>query len=164
MALAAGNNFTCALLADGSVVCWGDNSRGQLGIGSTVNVGTSPGQMGSNLAPADLGPGHLPSNPVIFPQPSRLLCIHSMALDILSFNPLPDVSFLVRCSTLFRKKNSLGILVRLNGIGAASIVLSTVRFYTTMIILRAIHGPLTFNAVRLSLNLQCSDFVFSFRK
>ncbi len=31
VALAAGNDHTCALLQDGSVRCWGDNSRGQLG-------------------------------------------------------------------------------------------------------------------------------------
>lgn len=38
-AMAAGGNFTCALLDDGAVRCWGGNSAGQLGIGSTTNIG-----------------------------------------------------------------------------------------------------------------------------
>jgi alpha-tubulin suppressor-like RCC1 family protein len=55
--LVASGNFTCAVLDDGSIACWGDNTHGQLGIGSTASVGTAPGQMGSNLTLIDLGPG-----------------------------------------------------------------------------------------------------------
>jgi len=36
-AIAAGAVHTCALVADGSAYCWGQNVRGQLGIGSTEN-------------------------------------------------------------------------------------------------------------------------------
>jgi cysteine-rich repeat protein len=37
-ALAAGNGFTCAVLSDGTVQCWGDNNLGQLGQGSATPV------------------------------------------------------------------------------------------------------------------------------
>jgi len=36
-AIASGVAFSCALLTDGSVQCWGSNSRGQLGDGTTDN-------------------------------------------------------------------------------------------------------------------------------
>lgn len=35
-AVAAGDHHTCAILAAGSVKCWGNNSRGQLGTGNTT--------------------------------------------------------------------------------------------------------------------------------
>ena len=34
VAVAVGNTSSCALRSDGSVLCWGDNTRGQLGRGS----------------------------------------------------------------------------------------------------------------------------------
>jgi alpha-tubulin suppressor-like RCC1 family protein len=37
--LAAGDLFTCAVLADGKVRCWGENAWGQLGYGHTNTVG-----------------------------------------------------------------------------------------------------------------------------
>ena len=53
----AGGYFTCALECTGEVICWGYNSYGQLGIGSTTDVGTAPGQMGIAMQAAVLPPG-----------------------------------------------------------------------------------------------------------
>jgi alpha-tubulin suppressor-like RCC1 family protein len=39
-AVATGNAFACALVADGSVWCWGDGERGQLGNGTAVDSST----------------------------------------------------------------------------------------------------------------------------
>lgn len=47
-AIAAGLDHTCALLADGSVRCWGENEKGQLGLGHVDDVGITetPAQAG----------------------------------------------------------------------------------------------------------------------
>ena len=55
--VASGEAFTCAVLDDGSVKCWGINSFGQLGIGNTTQMGDHPGEMGDNLSSVDLGTG-----------------------------------------------------------------------------------------------------------
>ena len=65
-AITAGAYHTCVLFASREVVCWGQNSAGQLGIGSTTSVGTSAGQMGANLQKVDLGPGTSPLRLIIF--------------------------------------------------------------------------------------------------
>ena len=40
--VATGNQFSCALIDDGSVQCWGNNDCGQLGIGSSGSIETGP--------------------------------------------------------------------------------------------------------------------------
>jgi len=56
-ALGAGSDFTCAILDNGSVKCWGDNYYGQLGQGNTIAYGDGPGEMGDSLPPINLGTG-----------------------------------------------------------------------------------------------------------
>ena len=50
-----GSEHTCALSLDGKVKCWGDNSSGQLGVGSNVRHGELPDTMGKNLPVVNLG-------------------------------------------------------------------------------------------------------------
>ncbi len=40
--IAAGQNHSCAVLADGSVACWGDDTNGQLGRGATGGSSSAP--------------------------------------------------------------------------------------------------------------------------
>lgn len=58
LAIAAGVSYTCALLNNGSVKCWGSNYSGQLGQGHTEHLGNEPNEMGNSLLPVDLGSGH----------------------------------------------------------------------------------------------------------
>ena len=48
---------TCAILDDRTVKCWGENSRGQLGLGDNAHRGDSVGEMGDALPVVDLGAG-----------------------------------------------------------------------------------------------------------
>jgi cysteine-rich repeat protein len=54
-AIAAGELYTCALVSDGNVKCWGYNVYGQLGLGDTKSRGLIPTDMGDNLPAVDLG-------------------------------------------------------------------------------------------------------------
>jgi alpha-tubulin suppressor-like RCC1 family protein len=54
-AITAGQYHSCALLDDGSVKCWGQNTYGQLGLGDTDSRGDGPNEMGGNLPAVDLG-------------------------------------------------------------------------------------------------------------
>ena len=53
--LVLGDGHTVVLLTTNQVVTFGYNSNGQLGLGSTTDVGSLPGQMGSALVVSDFG-------------------------------------------------------------------------------------------------------------
>ncbi len=52
-----GLDFTCALLDNATVKCWGRNQRGQLGKDSIVNLGDGAAEMGNNLTAINIGAG-----------------------------------------------------------------------------------------------------------
>ncbi|MBI4957362.1 MAG: hypothetical protein HY908_35460 [Myxococcales bacterium] len=54
----AGLEFTCALLDNHSVKCWGGNFSGELGLGDANDRGDAPGEMGDSLPAANFGGGH----------------------------------------------------------------------------------------------------------
>lgn len=56
VAITAGWEHSCAILEDGSVKCWGRNDAGQLGIGSTDDMGDAAGEMLA-LPAVELGTG-----------------------------------------------------------------------------------------------------------
>jgi alpha-tubulin suppressor-like RCC1 family protein len=45
--LAAGEGHFCARMSDGTVRCWGDNTKGSLGIAATADAGVDPGYAGA---------------------------------------------------------------------------------------------------------------------
>lgn len=53
--IVAGADHTCVLSTSGKMKCWGSSNSGELGSGSTTEIGKRPDTMGSNLATIDLG-------------------------------------------------------------------------------------------------------------
>jgi alpha-tubulin suppressor-like RCC1 family protein len=53
----AAGDFTCAILNNDKVKCWGENGNGQLGIENTSDKGSNPADMGDNLQYTNLGTG-----------------------------------------------------------------------------------------------------------
>jgi len=55
--ITAGSAYSCFILDNGSVKCWGENNLGQLGLGDIINRGDNSSDMGDNLTIVDLGTG-----------------------------------------------------------------------------------------------------------
>jgi len=60
-AIGISNGFlhSCAVLTGGGLKCWGENTRGELGLGDVLQRGSAPNQMGDDLPQVDLGQGAL---------------------------------------------------------------------------------------------------------
>jgi cysteine-rich repeat protein len=58
-AITAGDSFTCALLDDATVKCWGDNSYGELGLGDLTARGlpTGPLELGTGRSAQSIAAG-----------------------------------------------------------------------------------------------------------
>lgn len=54
-ALNINNHTTCAILSDNSMKCWGINSYGKLGIGSTQTIGDGATEVGDAIKKVDFG-------------------------------------------------------------------------------------------------------------
>jgi alpha-tubulin suppressor-like RCC1 family protein len=57
--ISGGHFHTCAVHADGTVSCWGSNSSGQLGLGSSTSIGNCADSNGSNM-PCATAPAVVP--------------------------------------------------------------------------------------------------------
>ncbi|MFM2032208.1 MAG: hypothetical protein RLZZ297_973 [Chloroflexota bacterium] len=55
--LALGTEHSCALLENNTVKCWGKNDDGQLGQGTSTDIGDNAGEMGNALATSNFGTG-----------------------------------------------------------------------------------------------------------
>lgn len=65
-ALATGASHSCALLDNATVKCWGQNTYGQLGNGSTTSRGDGANEMGDSLPAANIGVGRTVSKVFAF--------------------------------------------------------------------------------------------------
>jgi hypothetical protein len=59
-AVSAGSNHSCALLENGTVQCWGQNDRGQLGLGSITGPSTCVAGFNATPYPCSAEPTQVP--------------------------------------------------------------------------------------------------------
>jgi len=95
VAIAAGEAHSCALLAQGDVVCWGDNFEGALGLGHTDDIGDDESPQGAVVAlggtAIDLDAGGQRSCAVLTNGDLRCWGDHMhVGLGIERFDPLGD--------------------------------------------------------------------------
>lgn len=64
-ALAAGNHYTCAVMQDGALRCWGSNAFGKLGLGVGLDESAQPIHIGDDEPPSSVEPISLAGGPVI---------------------------------------------------------------------------------------------------
>lgn len=64
-ALAAGTNYTCAVMEDGGLRCWGSNVYGRLGLGLSVDSNLQTIHIGDDETPSSVEPIQLAGGPVI---------------------------------------------------------------------------------------------------
>jgi alpha-tubulin suppressor-like RCC1 family protein len=57
IAISAGSDYTCVILDDHTVECWGSGAYGELGYGNTNTVGNTPATIPAAVGPMNLGPG-----------------------------------------------------------------------------------------------------------
>lgn len=55
--LALGDDYSCAVLDNSKLKCWGSGTNGAIGYGSTTKLGDQTGEMGDSLPYVDLGTG-----------------------------------------------------------------------------------------------------------
>ncbi len=55
--ISGGNDFTCAMLDNSTVKCWGANNKGQLGKDNQTALGDGSGEMGDSLTAINIGSG-----------------------------------------------------------------------------------------------------------
>ena len=56
-----GDEFSCVLLLDDTVKCWGSNGDGECGLGHTGTIGNAANEMGDYLQSVEFGDGVIPT-------------------------------------------------------------------------------------------------------
>ena len=57
--VSCGSDFTCVILSNGKVTCWGKNDKNQLGNGNANTIGDGANEMGNNLVYVHMPDGYV---------------------------------------------------------------------------------------------------------